>query len=180
VKLVRSRATAHAQEAASPPAPELAGVSMWLNSDAPVSLYRLYGEIIMIEFWTFGCINCVRTLPFMAKMDRRYRRRGLVVLGIHTPEFPHETRAYAGREALADHGLRYKVGLDNSYASWNAYGVEFWPTVFVVNRQGAIAHRHIGEGGYGQTERVIKRLLAEPAPPAFDAAASSDPAPWAA
>jgi thiol-disulfide isomerase/thioredoxin len=179
VKLVHS-GVAHAEAAALPPAPEFAGMSTWLNSDGPVNLYRLYGEVVLIEFWAFGCINCVRTLPFMVKMDTRYRRRGLVVLGILTPEFPHEARAYAVREALAHHGLRYKVGLDSSHASWNAYGVEFWPTLFVVNRQGAIAHRHIGEGGYGHTERVIKRLLAEPAPPSLDAAASSEPGPSAA
>ncbi len=179
MRLIHSRA-AGTGRAALPPAPELVGVSMWLNSDGPVSLYRLYGEVVLIEFWTFGCINCARTLPFMVKMNARYRARGLTVVGIHTPEFHHEASVAALGAAIATHGLHYSVGLDNSYATWNAYGVEFWPTLFVIDRRGAIAHRHIGEGGYAQAERVIKRLLDDPVPPPYDAAASLRPAPRAA
>jgi thiol-disulfide isomerase/thioredoxin len=141
---------------------------MWLNTDGPVNLYRLYGEVVLIEFWTFGCMNCLRTLPFMAKINARYRADGLVVLGIHTPEFRHEAGVGALRGVIATHGLHYPVGLDNSYTTWNAFGVEFWPSMFVLDRRGAIAHRHIGEGGYTQTERAIKRLLDEPMQVALD------------
>jgi thiol-disulfide isomerase/thioredoxin len=145
-----------------------------------VSLRGLRGNVVVIEFWTFGCINCVRTLPFMVRIDARYRTEGLVVVGIHTPEFHHEAGAGAVRAAVASHRLRYGVGLDNSYATWQAYGVEFWPTLFVLDRRGAIARRHVGEGGYAQTERAIKRLLAEPVPSALDATADRWPAPDAA
>ena len=133
MKLIRSRSVV-SDTATSSAAPEFAGVGMWLNSDVPVNLYRLYGEIVLIEFWTFGCINCVRTLPFMVKMHARYRARGLVVVGIHTPEFRHEAGVGALRSAIATHGIHYPVGLDNSYATWNAFGVEFWPSMFVLDR----------------------------------------------
>ncbi len=169
MKLIHSR-SAGSDAATSSPAPELTGVDMWLNTDGPVKLYRLYGEVVLIEFWTFGCINCVHTVPFMVKMNARYRARGLVVLGIHTPEFRHEAGVGAVRGAIANHGIHYPVGLDNSYAAWNAFGVEFWPTICVLDRRGAIAHRHIGEGGYMQTERAIKRLLEEPMQVALDGA----------
>lgn len=153
---------------------------MWLNTDGPVNLYRLYGEVVLIEFWTLGCINCVRTLPFMVKINARYRPRGLVVIGVHTPEFRHEAGVGALRSAIATHGLRYPVGVDNSYATWNAFGVEFWPSMFVLDRRGTIAHRHIGEGGYMQTEWAIKRLLDEPMPVALDGAPNGTSLPPAA
>lgn len=156
-------------------APEVAGVTRWLNVSGPVSLRGLRGNVVLIEFWTFGCINCARTLPFMVKLGARYRRSGLVVVGIHTPEFQHEAGAGAVPAAVASHRLHYPVGLDNSYATWNAYGVEFWPTVFVLDRRGAFAHRHIGEGGCAQTERAIDRLLGEAAPSALDAAGDGSP-----
>jgi thiol-disulfide isomerase/thioredoxin len=161
-------------------APEFDGVTRWLNVSSPVSLRGLRGNVVLLEFWTFGCINCVRTLPFMIHVDARYRTEGLAVVGIHTPEFHHEASAGAVRAAVASHRLHYAVGLDNSYATWKAYGVKAWPTLFVVDRRGAIAHRHVGEGGYTQTERAVNRLLAEPAPSAPDAAANRWPAPRAA
>jgi thiol-disulfide isomerase/thioredoxin len=167
VKLIHSR-NSGGEAVNSPPAPEFTGLGKWLNTDGPVNLYRLYGEVVLIEFWTFGCINCVRTLPFMVKINARYRASGLVVLGIHTPEFRHEAGVGALRSAIATHGLHYPVGLDNSYATWDAFGVEFWPSMFVLDRRGAIAHRHIGEGGYTQTEWAIKRLLDEPMQVALD------------
>ena len=169
MRLGRSRA-ADVQGATQPPAPEFAGVSRWLNVDGPMSLRALRGSVVLIEFWTLGCNNCVRTLPFMLEMDARSRRHGLVVIGVHTPEFWRETGTGVVRAASVRHGLSYAVGLDNAHATWNAYGVEFWPTMFVVNRHGAIARRHIGEGGYTQTERVINRLLPTPAPSLLDAA----------
>ncbi|HSZ05991.1 MAG TPA: hypothetical protein VK778_12455 [Solirubrobacteraceae bacterium] len=110
----------------------------------------------------------------------RYRASGLVVLGIHTPEFRHEAGVGALRSAIATHGLHYPVGLDNSYATWDAFSVEFWPSMFVLDRRGAIAHRHIGEGGYTQTERAIKRLLDEPMQVALDGAPSGMSLPPAA
>jgi thiol-disulfide isomerase/thioredoxin len=169
VKLIHSR-NSGSDAGTSSPAPEFTGVGMWLNSDGPVNLYRLYGEVVLIEFWTFGCINCVRTLPFMVKMNARYRARGLSVLGIHTPEFRHEAGVGALRGAITTHSVHYPVGLDNSYATWNAFGVEFWPTIFVLDRRGAIAHSHSGEGRYTQTERAIKQLLDEPVQGALNGA----------
>jgi thiol-disulfide isomerase/thioredoxin len=163
VSLLRRRA-AGVTLASRSLAPEFIGVNQWLNSSGPVRVRGLYGQVVLLEFWSLGCGNCVRTLPFMVKMHARYRARGLVVVGIHTPEFRHEASLGAVRAAVASHGLHYAVGLDNAYATWDTYGVEFWPTVFVVDRGGAIAHRHVGEGGYGHTERVVNRLLGEPEP----------------
>lgn len=161
-------------------APEFIGVNQWLNSMGPVRLGGLYGEVVLLEFWSLGCGNCVRTLPFMVKMQARYRARGLVVVGIHTPEFRHEASFSAARAAVAHHGLHYAVGLDNAYATWHAYRVEFWPTFFVINREGAIAHRQVGEGGYGHTERVVKHLLSEPDSNSIDSARNARRAPRAA
>lgn len=167
MRLIHSRGPG-SDAATSSPAPEFAGIGIWLNSDGPVSLHRLYGKVVLIEFWSFGCVNCVRTLPFMARINARYRSRGLAVLGVHTPEFGHEAGAGAVRRAIATYGLHYPIGLDNSYASWDAFGVEFWPSIFLLDRQGAIVHRHVGEGRYAQTERAIKRLLEEPTALALD------------
>ena len=131
---------------------------------------------MLFEFWSSECSNRIRTLPFMVRMHTRYREHGLVVAGIHTPEFRHDATVRVVQATVAGHGIRYSIGLDNAYATWNSYGVELRPTLFVLDRRGAIAHRRVGEDGYAQTERVIKRLLAEPAPDVLDAAASGSPA----
>ena len=140
------------------PAPELAGIEAWLNSE-PLRLAELRGKVVLLDFWTFGCVNCIRTLPHLRGWHARYADQGLVVIGVHTPEFAHERPLPALRDAVARHGLHYPIAQDNAYRSWNAYGVRYWPAQILIDRQGRIAWRHYGEGGEADTEARIRRLL---------------------
>lgn len=141
------------------PAPELAGIDAWLNSE-PLRLAELRGKVVLLDFWTFGCVNCIRTLPHVRGWHERYATQGLVVIGVHTPEFAHERPLPALRNAVARHGLRYPIAQDNAYRSWNAYGVRYWPAQILIDRDGRIAWRHYGEGGEADTETRIRALLA--------------------
>jgi cytochrome c biogenesis protein CcdA/thiol-disulfide isomerase/thioredoxin len=141
------------------PAPELAGIEAWLNSE-PLRLGELRGKVVLLDFWTFGCVNCIRTLPHLRSWHERYAAQGLVVIGVHTPEFAHERPLPALRDAVARHGLRYPIAQDNAYRSWNAYGVRYWPAQILIGRDGRIAWRHYGEGGEADTEARIRELLA--------------------
>ena len=141
------------------PAPELAGIEAWLNSE-PLRLAELRGKVVLLDFWTFGCVNCIRTLPQVRGWHERYATQGLVVIGVHTPEFAHERPLPALRDAVARHGLRYPIAQDNAYRSWNAYGVRYWPAQILIDRDGRIAWRHYGEGGEADTEARIRALLA--------------------
>lgn len=141
------------------PAPELAGIEAWLNSE-PLRLAELRGKVVLLDFWTFGCVNCIRTLPHVRGWHERYGAEGLVVIGVHTPEFAHERPLPALRDAVARHGLRYPIAQDNAYRSWNAYGVRYWPAQILIDREGRIAWRHYGEGGEADTEARIRALLA--------------------
>jgi thiol-disulfide isomerase/thioredoxin len=140
------------------PAPELAGIEAWLNSE-PLRLADLRGKVVLLDFWTFGCVNCIRTLPHLRGWHARYADQGLVVIGVHTPEFAHERPLPALRGAVARHGLRYPIAQDNGYRSWNAYGVRYWPAQILIDRDGRIAWRHYGEGGEADTEARIRALL---------------------
>jgi cytochrome c biogenesis protein CcdA/thiol-disulfide isomerase/thioredoxin len=140
------------------PAPELAGIEAWLNSE-PLRLAELRGKVVLLDFWTFGCVNCIRTLPNVRSWHARYATQGLVVIGVHTPEFAHERPLPALRDAVARHGLRYPIAQDNAYRSWNAYGVRYWPAQILIDRDGRIAWRHYGEGGEADTEARIRALL---------------------
>jgi cytochrome c biogenesis protein CcdA/thiol-disulfide isomerase/thioredoxin len=141
------------------PAPELAGIDAWLNSE-PLRLADLRGQVVLLDFWTFGCVNCIRTLPHLRHWHERYGTEGLVVIGVHTPEFAHERPLPALRDAVARHGLRYPIAQDNAYRSWTAYGVRYWPAQILIDREGRIAWRHYGEGGEADTEARIRQLLA--------------------
>jgi thiol-disulfide isomerase/thioredoxin len=140
-------------------APELAA-GEWINSE-PLKLKDLRGRVVLIEFWTFGCINCRNTLPFVKNWDDRYREKGLTVIGVHSPEFDEERKVEHLRREVTSLGIRYPVVTDNDYQTWNAYKVEAWPTVFLVDKQGRIRWMHVGEGNYDETERLIQKLLAE-------------------
>jgi thiol-disulfide isomerase/thioredoxin len=144
------------------PAPELIGVTPWLNTPdgEPLTLARLAGRVVLIEFWTFACGNCVRTLPFLRKMDARYRP-DLVVVGVHTPEFGFERLTDNVERAARDRALTFAVGLDNNYAAWNAYSNHYWPSQYLVDAAGHLRYAHIGEGSYVRTERAVRALLAE-------------------
>lgn len=132
----------------------------WLNSD-PLTLKSLRGRVVIVNFWTFGCYNCRNTLPSIRNWDARYRNKGLTIIGVHTPEFEREKNIDNLRREIAELGIRYPVVTDNDNAMWNAYKVQAWPTWFVIDRQGRLRWKHVGEGAYDETEQVIKKLLAE-------------------
>jgi thiol-disulfide isomerase/thioredoxin len=140
-------------------APELAAGD-WINAE-PLKLKDLRGRVVLIEFWTFGCYNCRNTLPFVKEWDHRYREKGLTVIGVHSPEFDEERDVGNLRRQVVSLGIRYPVVSDNDYQTWNAYKVEAWPTVFLLDKQGRIRWMHVGEGNYDQAEQLIQKLLAE-------------------
>ena len=148
-----------ADELEAPIAPELSNGS-WLNSD-PLTLKSLRGRVVIVNFWTFGCYNCRNTLPSIRNWDVRYRDKGLTIIGVHTPEFEREKNVDNLRREIAELGIRYPVVTDNDNAMWNAYKVQAWPTWFVIDKQGRLRWKHVGEGAYDETEQVIKKLLAE-------------------
>jgi cytochrome c biogenesis protein CcdA/thiol-disulfide isomerase/thioredoxin len=144
-------------------APEFREIEQWLNTPGgkPVSIASLRGRVVIVDFWTYSCINCLRTLPHLKAWDRAYRKAGLVIVGIHSPEFAFERVPGNVRSAVRRLGLRYPVGLDNDFATWNAYDNDYWPAKYVVDRTGRVRYTHFGEGAYGETESWIRRLLGE-------------------
>ncbi|HKP89854.1 MAG TPA: cytochrome c biogenesis protein DipZ [Thermoleophilaceae bacterium] len=143
-------------------APELAGLGRWFNSP-PLTLAGLRGRhrVVLIDFWTYTCINCIRTLPHVTAWDARYRRDGLTVIGVHTPEFPFERDASNVASAIRRNGIRYPVAQDNDYGTWEAFGNQYWPAKYLVDAGGRVRYAHFGEGEYDVTERAIRSLLAE-------------------
>jgi thiol-disulfide isomerase/thioredoxin len=142
------------------PAPELVGIQGWLNSP-PQSIETLRGRVVLVEFWTRNCINCRHALEHTVRWHRRYKDRGLVVIGIHTPETEMETDVQGVQDALRDQGITYPVALDHGYATWDAYGNQFWPAYYLINRDGDVVRKHVGEGDYAATEAAIVELLEE-------------------
>jgi thiol-disulfide isomerase/thioredoxin len=140
-------------------APEFAK-GVWINSD-PLTLEKLRGHVVLVEFWTFGCDNCLNTLPTVKEWDAKYRDRGLTIVGVHSPETQGEFIIESVRREVPSLGIKYPVATDNDHQTWDAYGVEAWPTIFVLDKQGRIRWLHVGEGRYEETESVIKTLLAE-------------------
>jgi cytochrome c biogenesis protein CcdA/thiol-disulfide isomerase/thioredoxin len=142
-------------------APEFAGISSWLNVPAPLSLAALRGKVVLIDFWTYSCVNCLRTLPFLRGWDREYRDDGLRIVGVHSPEFAFEHEEDNVRGAIDRLGIEYPVALDNDFGTWNAWGNRYWPAKYLIDRNGHVRFVHFGEGAYRETERVIRELLAE-------------------
>ncbi|SAL13137.1 redoxin domain-containing protein [Caballeronia peredens] len=142
-------------------APEFAGIDTWLNSP-PLTLAQLRGKVVLIDFWTFACGNCVNTLPAVKAWHRKYRDQGLVVVGVHTPEFPFERDTGNVQRAIERFGITYPVAQDNRYATWAAYDNQYWPAFYLIDKQGRVAYTHVGEGDYAQTEAAIAKLLAQP------------------
>jgi thiol-disulfide isomerase/thioredoxin len=142
------------------PAPELTNDS-WLNVDRPLRLADLEGKIVLLEMWTFGCINCQRVIPHVQAWHEAYRERGLVVIGNHFPEFAYEKDLEALREAVGRLGVTYPVAQDNDGATWRAYRNGYWPTLYLIDHHGRLRYQHIGEGAYAETEAAIQALLAE-------------------
>ena len=143
-------------------APELVGVGPWFNTPdgESLKLADLRGHVVLLEFWTFACVNCQRTLPFLRRMHDQYQP-DLTVVGVHSPEFPFERPAQNVERAVRESVLEYPVGLDNDFVAWNAYGNRYWPTMYLIDRAGQIRYTQIGEGNYSRTEAAIRTLLAE-------------------
>jgi thiol-disulfide isomerase/thioredoxin len=139
-------------------APSFVGISSWHNS-APLDIASLRGKVVLVDFWTYGCINCVNTLPHVTALNAKYRDQGLVVVGIHTPEFPFERSASNVQAALKRHGITYPVAQDNDSKTWNAYDNRYWPAQYIVDQRGQIVYQHDGEGQYEQMDSIIKKLL---------------------
>ncbi|KAB0644232.1 cytochrome c biogenesis protein DipZ [Burkholderia latens] len=140
--------------------PSLDGAVQWLNSP-PLTAAGLRGKVVLVDFWTYSCINCLRTLPYTTAWARKYAPYGLVVIGVHAPEFAFERDIGNVKKAVHDLGIDYPVAIDNGYAIWRAFGNEYWPAHYFVDAQGRIRHHHFGEGEYAQSERAIQSLLAE-------------------
>ena len=144
-------------------APELTGITAWINSE-PTSLAALRGKVVLVHFWTFGCINCIHVQPYVKAWYDRYAADGFVVVGVHTPELSFERDIANVRDAVAKADIRFPVAFDPAYATWNAYRNSYWPAFYFVDRAGRIQHVHFGEGDYDGSEAVIRELLAEPPP----------------
>lgn len=141
-------------------APEIANRG-WLNTDRPLPLSSLRGQVVLVEFWTFDCINCIRTIPYVQSWHETYAEQGLQVIGVHYPEFSYEHDVGNIRAAALRLGISYPIALDNDGATWDAYGQRFWPTIHLIDKQGNLRYISIGEGRYDATDAAIRALLAE-------------------
>jgi thiol-disulfide isomerase/thioredoxin len=176
VSAARSSTGADAPLPVEPLHPSLAGATGWLNS-GPLALESLRGKVVLIDFWTYSCINCLRTLPYVRAWSRAYAAQGLVVVGVHAPEFGFEHDPQRVRRALQDLHADWPVAIDDDFAIWRSFRNQAWPALYFIDAQGRVRHHQLGEGGYDESERVIRRLLQEaragaaplPAPAAVDA-----------
>lgn len=140
------------------PAPEFVGIEKWLNSN-PITMASLKGKVVLIDFWTYSCINCVRTLPYITKWDSTYRDKGLVIIGVHAPEFEFEKDIGNVNNALLAHNIKYPVAIDNKLDTWTAFKNRYWPAHYLINQEGKVVYTHFGEGNYAETENNIRHLL---------------------
>ena len=130
----------------------------WINSE-PLNISGLRGKVVLVDFWTYSCINCVRTFPYLRSWHEKYSANGLVIIGVHTPEFEFEKDYNNVKAAVDRFGLKYPVVQDNNYETWKAYGNRYWPRKYLIDEEGNIRYDHIGEGGYEETEKAIQQLL---------------------
>jgi len=140
--------------------PSLAGATQWLKSP-PLTVAGLRGSVVLVDFWTYTCINWLRSLPYVRAWAEKYKQHGLVVIGVHTPEFDFEHDLDNVRRAAEDLGVDYPVAIDNDYAIWNAFDNHYWPALYFVDAQGQIRHHRFGEGGYQESEMIVQQLLTE-------------------
>lgn len=145
---------------ANVPAPEITGISNWLNSE-PLTLESLKGKVVLIDFWTYTCINCIRTLPHVTSWYEKYKDDGLVIIGVHTPEFEFEKNTDNVQGAIEQFGITYPVAQDNDFGTWRAFSNRYWPAKYLIDKNGNIRYYHFGEGKYDETERAIQLLLQE-------------------
>jgi thiol-disulfide isomerase/thioredoxin len=142
------------------PAPELTN-DTWLNVDRPLRLADLHGKVVLLDMWTFGCINCRNVIPSLREWHNEYKDQGLVVIGNHYPEFSYEADLENLKDAIVRLDVSYAVAQDNDRTTWDAYKNHYWPTLYLIDKQGHIRYVHIGEGAYAETETAIQALLAE-------------------
>lgn len=161
-------------QASGPVAPEFVGIVDWENSQ-PLKVASLRGNVVLVDFWTYSCINCQRTIPFLRQWWDKYKSSGLVIVGVHSPEFEFEKNLDNIRRAIKDYGVAWPVAVDSNMATWNAYNNQYWPAEYLIDKSGQIRHMHFGEGEYDVTERTIQALLAEGGGAAPQSLASADP-----
>ncbi|NQD97088.1 redoxin domain-containing protein, partial [Pseudomonas sp. CrR25] len=135
----------------APWVPQFRGINHWINS-APLTMEGLRGKVVLVEFWTYDCVNCIRTLPRIKQWHERYKDRGLVVIGVHTPEYGHERILANLEDAVKRLGITYPVAQDNDHRTWNAFGNRDWPARYLIDQSARIVHQHFGEGAYADTE----------------------------
>jgi thiol-disulfide isomerase/thioredoxin len=141
-------------------APEFSGITSYINTNE-TKLSDLKGKVVLVDFWTYSCINCIRTLPYLVDWNQKYSDKGLVIVGIHSPEFEFEKNIDNVKQAVTRFGIKYPVLLDNDHGTWNAFQNSYWPRKYLLDSEGYIRYDHIGEGGYVETENAIRNLLAE-------------------
>jgi thiol-disulfide isomerase/thioredoxin len=162
-KMLKSAKPAAAPKLALPvlgPFPSLAGAEAWLNSP-PLNAAALKGKVVLIDFWTYSCINCLRAIPYVRAWWAKYKDEGLMVIGVHSPEFAFEHDIANVKKAVANLKITYPVAIDNDFTIWRAFDNEYWPAHYFIDAEGRIRHEHFGEGDYSESERVIQQLLAE-------------------
>ena len=142
------------------PAPDISGGTSWLNS-SPLTLSTLRGKVVLVDFWTYSCVNCIRTLPYLKAWYAKYQADGFVIIGVHSPEFAFEHDMGNVTQAVKDFGIAYPVVLDNNFSIWNAYHNQYWPAKYLVDKSGHLRYVHFGEGGYAEEEHAIQVLLKE-------------------
>jgi thiol-disulfide isomerase/thioredoxin len=140
------------------PAPEFTSITTWQNSP-PLSMQSLRGKVVLVDFWTYSCINCLRTVPYIKKWHDKYKDQGLVIVGVHTPEYAFERKTSNVQTAMKRFDIQYAVAQDNDYATWKAYENQYWPAVYLIDRSGKIVFKHFGEGRYDEMEKAIQTLI---------------------
>jgi thiol-disulfide isomerase/thioredoxin len=146
----------------------LQNIEGWINSD-PLTLGGLRGKVVFLDFWTYGCINCIHTLPHVRELHSRYSSRGLVIIGVHTPEFPYERKRPNVERAVSAAGLEYPIALDSQNTTWKLYGNQYWPRQTLIDSNGLVRYEHVGEGDYEEIEAQIVGLLEEARQPLLKA-----------
>ena len=143
-------------------APELKGIEYWFNTEnsLPLTISGLRGKVVLVDFWTYSCVNCRRSIPHLVEWDEKYRDQGLVIIGVHTPEFRFERDLNNVAAEIADFGIQYPVAVDNEYQTWRAYHNLYWPSKYLIDSDGNIVYTRVGEGAYDVTEQKIVELLA--------------------
>ena len=136
-------------------APEIIGIERWINSE-PLKIADLKGKVVLVDFWTYTCINCIRKLPYLKSWDEKYGDKGLVIIGVHSPEFEFEKKYENVLNAVEEYDIKYAVGQDNNYATWRNYQNRYWPHKFLIDIDGYVVYDHIGEGDYDKTEIKIQ------------------------